>query len=307
MYCQSIDNNENYEGIMNSINNKSNKGEITIAIGEESVSFQPESKRSLDIEMLLLNILLYVLIFAFSFNIISTPVFLMLFYFVGMRVFMGGHDRFHASHRDRLPRFIEAIAEGFWVVLTPWDEPYDSIKKKHFTHHETHGHGKSADFDTKSDPHAAYELGGFFRVFFSCLFYEEIQLYIDIRDNKLTRSRLYRFLIYVPLLITFIVTFGWTTYLIVLLAMRMTGFSVWFVFSWVFHNPFFYKFGFSKLVPKWIILTNTILFGRRIAKGTIHHTTHHAWPGVPYDQLHKFDSAVLRHPEHAPELRPIGY
>ena len=292
---------------MHSIKNKSKEGMLSITIGEETVSYKPESKRSIDIEVFSLNILLYMLIFALSFDYISSPIFLVLFYSIAMRFFMGNHDRFHTNHGNPLPRAIEAISEGFGVVVTPWDEPYDSIKKKHIKHHATHGSGKSAKFNTKNDPHAVFELGGFFSVFFSSLFYEEVQLYLDIRDNKLTKSRLYRFLIYVPLLIAFIIIFGWAKYLIILLAMRMTGFSVWFVFSWVIHQPFIYKFGFSKIVPKGLIWTNTILFGRRIAKGTIHHAVHHAWPGVPYDQLHLFDSVAIQNPASAPNMKPIGY
>ncbi|MEN8228131.1 MAG: fatty acid desaturase [Bacteroidota bacterium] len=279
---------------------------VSVVIGQENLSFQPESKKSIDLEMFFINILLLGLVFAYSSNYLTLPIFLPLFYAIAMRFFIGNHDRMHASQHDRLPRFFEAITEGFAVVVTPWDEPFDSVKWKHLKHHSTHVSGKSAPFDTKSDPHSAFELGGFLRVFISCVFYEEIQLYFDIRDRKLTRSRLYRFLIYTPLLIAFIYTFGLNTYLIVLLAMKITGFSVWFLFSWGLHQPVIYNFGFAKQVPIFVNWITTILFGRRISAGITHHSTHHAWPSIPYNQLDKFDSATLRNPEYAPEMLPIG-
>lgn len=279
---------------------------VSVTLGAEHLSFQPESKKSIDLEIFFINILLFGLVFAYSYNYLSLPIFLLLFYSTAMRFFIGNHDRFHASQQNRLPRFLEAITEGFAVVVTPWDEPFDSVKWKHLKHHATHVSGVSAPLDTKSDPHGAFELGGFFRVFFSCVFYEEIQLYFDIRERNLTRSRLYRFLIYTPLQIAFIYTFGLNTYLIVVLAMKITGFSVWFLFSWGLHQPVIYNFGFSKQVPKLVNWITTIIFGRRISAGITHHGTHHAWPSIPYNQLDKFDSATLRNPQHAPEMRPIG-
>jgi fatty acid desaturase len=280
---------------------------FSVSVGEEKLFFRPESKRAIDLEMVFINILLYGLVFAFCFDYLTLPAFLFLFYVIAMRFFIGNHDRFHANQKVHLPRFLEAITEGFAVVVTPWDEPYDSVKRKHLKHHSTHISGKTAQYDTKNDPHGAYELGGFIRIFFSCLFYEEIQLFYDIRDRRLTRSRFYRFLIYAPLQVAFIYFFGINKYLMVVLAMRMTGFSVWFLFSWGLHQPAIYKFGFSNEVPKpfkWIF---TILFGRRIAEGSLHHGTHHAWPGIPYNQLHKFETNVLRNPKYIPEMRPIGH
>jgi len=59
------------------------------------------------------------------------------------------------------------------------------------------------------------------RVLFLCLFYEEVQLVLDIRNKNLSTSRLYRFLIYGSLLIAYIATFGWAKFAIVFLGMRI--------------------------------------------------------------------------------------
>ena len=152
-----------------------------------------------------------------------------------------------------------------------------------------------------------FELGGFVKVFFSCLFYEEIQLFFDFRDLNLTRSRLYRLLFYVPLQFAFIYFFGLEKFLIVLLGMRIVGFTAWFVFSWVIHQPIIYKFGFSKTAPKLFKWSFLFLHGRRVTEGCFHHTTHHAWPSIPRNQLHKFDSVILQHSDMAPDMRPIGH
>jgi fatty acid desaturase len=277
-----------------------------VKIGDEDLTIQPESKRAVDIELLLLNLLLYAIVAAFSFDLIAWPIFLLLFYPIAMRVFIGNHDRYHAKRGERLPRFLEAISEGWAVVVTPWDEPYPSIRKKHLRHHGTHAPGMSSKYDPETDPHSVFELGGIVRVLFSCLFYEEVQLVLDIRNKNLTRSRLYRFLFYVPLLIAYIAIFGWVKFAIVLLGIRIVGFTAWFVFSWVIHQPFVYTFGFSDKMPAWFKVVFTVLHGRRVAQGCLHHATHHAWPTVPYNQLHDFDSAVVRNPKSAPDMRPIG-
>lgn len=276
-------------------------------IGTEELAYKSEFKKAIDIELLILHVPLFGLVAAFSFDYITWPLFLLLFYSIAMRIFIGNHDRYHADQRIRLPRFLEAISEGLAVVVTPWDEPYSSIRKKHLKHHATHTPGKSSKYDTKADPHSVFENGGLMRVLFSCLFYEELQLYLDIRDNNLTKSRLYRFLIYVPLQAVFILLFGWTKFFIVFLAMRIVGFTAWFVFSWVIHQPLIYKFGFSNKLPQWFKWAFAVLHGRRVTEGCLHHATHHAWPSIPYDQLHKFDSAAIRNPNSAPEMKPTGF
>ena len=275
--------------------NKKNKGkDIYIPIGEKEISFRPESKKSIDIELLLLNILLFSLIAIFSLGYINWPLFLFLFYAFAMRVFIGNHDRIHASKKNKFSRFVEVFAEGIAVVVTPWDEPYDSFKKKHLTHHAKHAQNNSSKLDTKNNPHSVFELGGFFRVFFSCFFYEEVQLFLDIQNNNLTKSRLYRFLMYVPLQIAFIFAFGWDKFLVVFFAMCLVGFSAWFVFSWLIHQPAIYKFGFAKQVPKFFKQMFALIHGQRVTEGCIHHATHHAWPGIPYNQLNKFDSIAVQ-------------
>ncbi len=292
---------------MNDIQKKSTEKELFINIGENKVAFRPESKKSIDLEILLLNVPLFAVIVLFSLDYLNWPLFMLFFYAVAMRIFIGNHDRYHADQRTRLPRFFEIISENLAVVVTPWDEPYNSIRKKHLRHHATHSQGKSSILDTKNDPHSVFEHGGVIRVFFSCLFYEEIQLFLDFRDGNLSKSRLYRFLLYFPLQIAFIVFFGWAKFLIVLLAMRIVGFTAWFVFSWVIHQSFIYKFGFAKQVPKLFKWVFAIIHGRRVTEGCWHHATHHAWPGIPYNQLDKFDSIVIQNPDLAPEMKPIGY
>ena len=273
-----------------------------IKIGEDNISFIQESKKSVELAILSLNILLYIVILLFGFEYLSVPLFLLLFYSLAMRLFIGNHDRMHSNNKNRLPRFIEVIAEGFAVVVTPWDEPYDSIKRKHIKHHSTHINENESEFDTQNDPHSIFELGGFFRVVISCMFYEELQLFLDIRNGNLTKSRFFRFIIYVPLQIAFILAFGWAKFFIVLLSMRLVGFSAWLIFSWGIHQPKVYQFGFANKVPKLFKLLFAALHGRRVTEGCLHHATHHAWPSVPYNQLNKFDSIVIQNPDSAPDI-----
>jgi len=288
--------------IRNSIDRNSIDRNRIIEFGDQKISFTPESKRWLDIELMLLHIPLLILIFSFAYGFVNVYLFLFLFYCLGMRIFIGNHDRFHADNKIRLPRWIELISENLWVAVTPWDETFDSVRKKHLKHHATHGPGKKAVYDLKNDPHCVYEDGGFFKVFLSCFFYEELQLFLDITYSRVTRSRLYRILIYLPLQIIFIYFFGWSIFLFVFLGWRIVGFSGWFFFSYVIHQPFVYKFGFSRSVPKVFKLIFTLIHGRRIAEGVLHHATHHAWPSVSYKELNKIDSSALENAEYAPEM-----
>lgn len=100
--------------------------------------------------------------------------------------------------------------------------------------------------------------------------------------------------------------FGWEKYLGVFLAMRIVGFTAWFIFSWGIHQPLIYQFGFAKKVPAAFKFVFLILNGRGVTEGVFHHATHHAWPGVPARRLNEFDAAVWRNPRAAPDLRAIG-
>ncbi len=270
--------------------NKHNNKDLYVVVGENHIFYRPEFKKAIDMEILTLNIFLFIAIFLFAANLIEWPLFMLLFYVIAMRVFIANHDRMHANHQIRLPRLLEKIAEGFAVVVTPWDEPYDSIRKKHLRHHSTHLNDVGPKHQVM-DPHSVFEEGGLLRVIFSCLFYEEIQFVLDFRSGNLSKSRFYRLLICVPLIVVFIYVFGFNKFIVVFLAMRMVGFFAWFVFSYVIHLPLVYKFGFSKRVPKVVKWIFTLFHGRRVTEGCLHHFTHHTWPSIPFDQLHRFDAA----------------
>ena len=129
-------------------------------IGNEEFAIQPESKRTMDVEITLFTLLVYAIILTYALGYLSWPLFYLLFHPAYMRVFMGNHDRFHADKSRRWPKPVEWFSETFGVVVTPWDEPYDSIRLKHFQHHLSHLPGKTPDHDTFMDPHAMYEAGG---------------------------------------------------------------------------------------------------------------------------------------------------
>jgi len=274
-----------------------------IQLGKESVSYQMETKKSLDIEILILNLLMTALILAFSFGLIVTPIFFVLFHMIGVRSFIAGHDRMHTNHKVRFGRILESLFEGFAIVVTPWDEPYDSVKRKHIAHHISHAPGKHLELDSRKDPHSLYE-SSVVIASFSCLFFEEVQLFLDVRDNKLSMSRLYRLMVYLPILTLYIYYFGWMKYLMVFLAMRITGASSYFIFSWLSHRNPVYNYRFSSQIPKWMIQVISLLLGQRVSKGIINHPIHHAWPGVPYNQLEKIAKAIRENPISAPLMLP---
>jgi len=270
----------------------SNQRSVLVRVGDQKVSYVPETKKAIATELLLLHLPLLADIALYSLGIINWPVFMLIFYPVAMRIFIGNHDRYHSDYNIRLPRPLDWLSDNLAVVVTPWDEPHDSIRRKHLIHHASHINGKDGHLDSKNDPHSLYESGGLLSVIFSCLFYEEIQFFLDIRDGNLTRSRLVRFLIYAPILTAYTYYFGWVIFFGVFIAMRIVGFFAWFVFSWVIHQPFVYRPGFSSKVPKAFKWLFSAMHGRRVGEGCLHHHIHHKWPGIPYNQLNKFDKVL---------------
>ena len=276
-------------------------------IGEEELTIRPESKRAMDVEITILLVLVYAVVFAWAFGYMSWPTFYLLFHFSYMRFFMGNHERFHSSKSKQWSRPIEIFAEYFALAVAPWDEPYDSIRRKHFTHHATHRPGKTPGKDMLQDPHSIYEAGGFWHSLFFSLFFEEAQLFIDIRNGTITKSRWIRLAIYLPLQILFIVSFGWEKYLGVFLAARLMSAGGWLLFSWFSHTVT-YRFGFVRQVPwpKLVLFALGFMNGRHVRDGFFRHAAHHAWPRVPSSKLYLLDEAVMRNPGATPEMIPTS-
>jgi fatty acid desaturase len=256
----------------------------------------------MDIEIILLNIIVYAVVLIYAFGHLNWPVFYLLFHLTYMRVFMGNHSRMHSAKSNGWPKLIEAFAEYFAVVVAPWDEPYDSIKKKHITHHMTHLPSKMPENNMNRDPHSAFETGGFWRSLLSSMFYEGVQLVHDIRQRKIAKSRWIRLAVYLPLQILFVITFGWEKYLGLFLAMRLMSSMAWFAFSWVLHQPALYKFGAVQQIPKVFQFLFGVINGKRVMDGFFRHASHHAFPHVPSGRLHEVDTAVLRNPDAMPEM-----
>lgn len=290
------------------IMDESQKGSIkksrTVKIGKDNLVYELEIKKFIDLEVFFLNVLLFILISIFAYWYLDWLLFFLLLYGIVMRIFVANHDRFHADTSIHLPRLLEKMTENITVVFTPWDESYASIRMKHLLHHSTHHYGSSSVLDTKTDPHSIYEMWHPIRIFFACLFYEEVQLFFDIRDNKPLKSRLYRAIVSVPLQIGFIVLFGFKVYILVVLAMRITGFVAWFIFSWGLHNQFPYRFGFSAHIKKVIKFLFVLVHGRRVTAACLYHATHHAWPSIPYNQLYRFDAIAYQNIDVAPRMNP---
>ncbi len=274
-------------------------------IGNEEYLIKPLSKRTLDIEMVILMFMVYVTVYLWVFEYISWPIFYIVFHFFYMRFFMGNHERFHSIKSKNWPRLFEIFSEYFALAVTPWDEPYDSIRTKHFIHHATHVRGKKPTQEILQNPHSIYEAGGFWRSLFFCLFFEEAQLIIDIFNKNITKSRWIRLMIYLPLQILFIYNFGWGKYLGVFIAVRLLSSGGWLFFSWFSHTVS-YKFGYIKQLKhgKLILFLMGVLNGKYVRDGFFRHASHHAWPSVPPDKLYLLDEAVLRNPDSMPEMIP---
>jgi fatty acid desaturase len=276
-------------------------------IGAEEFNIQPTPKKTMDIQLIILVALTYTVVFIYAFGYLSWPVFYLLFHLVYMRFFMGNHERFHSRKSENWPRAIQVFSEYFALAVTPWDEPFDSVRKKHFTHHATHRPGKTPGSDMLQDPHSIYEAGGAWRSLFFSLFFEEAQLIIDIRNRNITKSRWIRLAIYLPLQILFILSFGWGKYLGVFLASRLMSAGGWWLFSWFSHTVT-YRFGFVREIP-WsglFLFVFGLINGKLVSDGFFRHAVHHAWPSVPPSKLYLLDEAVMRNPAAMPEMIPTS-
>ena len=158
--------------------------------------------------------------------------------------------------------------------------------------------------DVSSDPHSAFESGGWFKAFLSCLFYEEIQLWLDLRNGNIHRSSFARLFVYTPLIALFIYHYGWEKYLGVLVSMRIVATIAWYVFSWGFHQDFSYNYSFHRRLPGWLKAAYAALNGRRTLYAWMFHAAHHAYARVPCLQLQLINEIAERNATAVPKPIP---
>lgn len=273
-------------------------------IGNEEFNFEVESKRRLDVVLMLLHVPLFLLIWAFASGHVSFLAFFMAFYLIEIRIFSLHHDRVHADFNRKLPRPLDVLANWMELIVTPWDEPFPSYSTKHHKHHASHVADRIPARDLINDPHSAFESGGWFKALISCLFYEEIQLWLDLKNRSFHRSRIARFAVYTPAILGFIYFYGWEKYLGVLLAMRIVATIAWYVFSWGFHQDYSYNHSFHGKLPAWLKAAYAILNGRRTLSAWLFHAAHHAYARVPCLQLERINEIAKRNPGSVPRLVP---
>jgi len=261
-----------------------------------------ESKRSIDSEVLAWHVPFFILVYCYAMGWLGWPVFFLLFYPLMARIFITNHDRIHADRNRELPLVLDWLANNLALVVTPWDEPFDSYAAKHLAHHRSHEAGHQPQLDPLADPHSVYESGGLWRALLSAAFYDEIQFYLDVRSRHITRGRWVRMILFTPLILIFINYAGWLTYAGVLAASKITGAVDWFVFSYVLHKPYFFRYGFVDHVPGWLRILILFTHGRRAVNGILFHAAHHAWPAVASGRLHPLDDIARQHRERAPTL-----
>lgn len=273
-------------------------------IGTEDFQFEVESKRKLDTVLMLLHVPLFALIWAYAEGYLPFLMFLAAFYLVEIRIFSLHHDRVHADFGKRLPGPLDTLADWMELIVTPWDEPFPSYSAKHLKHHASHIADRVPARDLKSDPHSAFESGGWFKAFLGCLFYEEIQLWLDLRYGNFHKARYTRLAVYAPLIAGFIYFYGWEKYLGVLVSMRIVATIAWYVFSWGFHQDFSYTYDFHRKLPGWLKLAYAALNGRRTLSAWMFHAAHHAYARVPCLRLQQINEIAERNPTAVPKLVP---
>ncbi len=243
-----------------------------------------EDRRLIDIELALLTLLLYVLVFVFAAYPVPTLAFFILFYLIEVRIFAAYHDRMHANNTGD-NRILDRFVDHFCLFVTPWAEPYSSFKWKHFQHHKTHAL-PSHEPATHEDCHRVYQ-EGLAKSLLACLFYEEVQFFMDLRGKRINRERVVLILLYSCGILLFIHLFGLQKFAIVFLALRISGCTSWFSFSYGLHRESNYNAEFHKRVPVWLQRLATLLLGRRAVNNTLHHVLHHRYPSVRSRDLHR--------------------
>lgn len=236
-----------------------------------------EDRRLIDLELFALNILLYALVFAFATHPIQPLLFVFVFYMVEARIFAAYHDRMHSNNKAA-NNWMEKVVDYFCVFVTPWSEPYASFKWKHFQHHKTYAI-KDKSLHTHEDCHSLYQ-DGLVKSLLACMFYEEVQFFLDLRAGRVRGFRILLILLYSAGILLFIHFFDLQKFAVVFMAMRIAGFISWFSFSYGLHREATYRPEFHATVPRPLQWLVQLLFGRRVLNNTLHHELHHRYPSV---------------------------
>lgn len=234
-----------------------------------------EKKVNLDILVFSTNIILYMLIYLYSINLINSYIFAIVFYIIFSKVFVFNHDRTHTTNSN-YNKFFETIVELTYVAVVPWEEQYNSYKKKHLIHHRFHKKSSDKLQNYRNNPHILFEKD-LKTAFFSSLFYSEIQFFINIINKNITFKEILFIFWYSILISSYIFYFSFEKFILIFCLVRITGFLSWFVFSYILHHPYLY----GKEIPKMISIVSDLAFGKRLSRGTLFHKKHHDDERIP--------------------------
>lgn len=231
----------------------------------------------------------YGLVIVYGFDLISTGVMLSAVSLYYLRLFNILHQKAHANHSDSIkPQWLGRAIELINIYYLPYHESSSGKLSKHETHHKAHRMNADPSMvdDIRSNPHAVFERYGLFRSFLAALFYEEVMLYLDIRDRSISKDRWLTFLVGSIAVLALLYFLGWYKFIVFATFYRVSFALSWFGFSYLFHHPTIYSKRIEPYVWDSVLKLARWFFGAGAVNSIFYHEHHHRAPQVPSEYLH---------------------
>jgi hypothetical protein len=252
-------------------------------------SFKMASHKSLLWKQAFYVSITYVLVIVYGLDLISTGMMLGAVSLYYLRLFNILHQKAHANHNDSIkPQWLGRAIELINIYYLPYQESSTGKLSKHETHHKAHRMHADPTMldDVKRNPHAVFERYGFCKSFLAALFYEEVMLYLDIRDRGISKDRWMTFLVGSIVVLTLLGFLGWYKFIVFATFYRVSFALSWFGFSYLFHHPSIYTKRIETHVWDSVLKLARWFVGAGAVNSIFYHEHHHRAPQVPSEYLH---------------------
>jgi fatty acid desaturase len=239
-----------------------------------------KTKASLAVQDIALTIAAYSLFAGLTLQLVPVWFFLATIFLYTFRSFNIRHEKSHTSSATGLkPKWLDITSDFVQLFYLPYHEPYSGKRWKHLAHHRFHAAPEiKKKRDLKSDPHHIFEVGHFGRALITSFFYEEVNLYLDLKHRGLSRDRVIMALISFPIIGAMIYFGGWMNFLILSISYRVSLTIAWFTFSYMTHIPKVYGSRIGEYVPRSVLRALDFVLGHGTSTAVFYHSSHHTKP-----------------------------
>jgi fatty acid desaturase len=239
-----------------------------------------KTKASLAIQDIALTALAYLMFVGLSMQLIPGWLFFSFMFLYTFRSFNIRHEKAHTPSSTGLkPKWLDTVSDYVQLFYLPYHEPYSGKRWKHLAHHRFHASPElNARGDLADDPHRIFEIGSIGRALLTSFFYEEVNLYLDLKHRGFSRDRVIAAVISFPIIAAMIYFGGWSNFLILAFSYRISLTIAWFTFSYVMHVPEIYDSRIGDYIPNAILRGFDLVLGHGISTAVFYHASHHSKP-----------------------------